>query len=322
MKRISFIVSGLLLLMWGCNNENAIKDKPLCPRNEYSRNGVDTVKVYTYKATMGKIDPSSRKLVEVYKYDSLGNVVYYRGNNPLFSSFNSLSLDKIKKASYLSDLKTEDISVHFEYIDTTLLKIMLFNKEGRYFARIQHSVSPSCIEDSIYVNRALTLINRTMLNKEGKDSVIYEYTYSNDRENLESKSEYFYSQLEDGTHRTHILIQYKGSFYEKDKKMQKTEVACNTRFDEKGRPIYQYQTMEGLQDVVGHLTYSDDGLSTEIITNAKSTVFDEKYNYREVKNKYKNGLPKDELTYQDMTIEDSKKEYKYTFYPYSKSSVE
>lgn len=294
----------MALAALSCKNAAEVKEAPLCQRNEFSKNGVDSVREFTYTAKLGKIDPNTRKLYATYKYDSLGNLVYYKGGNPLvFIPY--VYVETIRDYYYTP--KTEPFTYKLDYVDTILNKIAVFDNNGDYIARIQHFESVGYKSDSIFVNNTLGFIKETFLNTDGKDSITISYKPSLKGIEIQERVENSYSHIEDGLERITTRITNKdGSVLIID---------SDVKFDERGRNVYAKTDF-----LEGTATFSDDGLLEEY--NRESHLLGKTEISREVIERYKNGLIKVKKEYSDRTIESGKKEYSYTFYPYSKAILE
>lgn len=294
----------MALAVISCKNKTEVKNAQLCQRNEFSKNGVDSVREYKYSAKMGKIDPSTKTLYATYKYDSLGNLVYFKGKDPLvFIPYEYVETIR----NYYYEPKTEPFTYKLDYTDTILNKIAVFDNSGDYIARIQHFDSDGYKSDSIFVNNHLEFIKESYLNTEGKDSLIISYKTSPKGMIIENREEHLYSRLENGLERREVKTTSKDG--------SQLNLYFDVKSDEKGRMVY------GESDwIVATATYSDNGLVEEY--NRETHLLGKTEISREVIERYKNGLIKVKKEYSDKTIESGKTDYSYSFYPYSKAILE
>lgn len=299
-----------ILVSCSSNTQKQNNLVPLCQRNVFSRNGVSVSRMYSYKAKEGELDLSSKTLYATCKYDSLGNLVYYKGKNTLtILAYNQIKA--IEDALY-SKPNRESITYKMEYKDTNLIKVVLFDEKGDYFARIECKKDKYHREDSVYVNNRLVHVRKSIFDVNGRDSLCLEYEGKSwgDVE-LSEQKEYSYSLLEDGTIRQTVVFYSKGYDYSSKKKFDKTTTVSDSKYDDKGRLIFLSTDDRITQSIV----YDESGLNYE-------NVFESKYGTNKRVGLYKtecfeNGLIKSQTTYQDKTILTEKTEYEYEFYPYS-----
>ena len=198
MKQISAILISLSFIFffaYSCKNPVSTKnvEKALCPRNVYSRNGVETVYYYNFEAKEGEVDPTSKKLDSVERYDSLGNVIYYKGGyypsvaGVDFSTFHyevSSELDLSWDAEYTYKL---------EYNDTVFVKASLFDGDGNYIARVEQFVKDNSVIDSVFVRDRLIYVRKAFKDVKGRDSLILSYDNKYDRDlSLAEEERYSY----------------------------------------------------------------------------------------------------------------------------------
>lgn len=312
MKRIFVLVMLLLLglTLCSCNSDSSLKKEvqTLCPRNVFSRNGVDTVYHYSFDTKEGEVDMSSKKLYSIEQYDSLGNVIYYKGG--YYPAIKGLDI-----VTYHYEIRDElnlpwntTYTYKMEYRDSSLLKASMFDDNGKYVARIEKYVKDNVVEDSVYVRDRLIYVQHIVKDIEGRDSISrsYDNKYGNQLKLAEEKKSK-YSQ--NGNVLREDFIRKSRSFlYEYDHKYDTSEGHYELSYDGIGRLIKS--------DYGGYVTtytYDDKGNTIETITYS---------DYRKtktlVKNDfYENGLTKSSYTFADMTICESYSEYEYVFYPYS-----
>ena len=276
----------------------------LCPRNVYSRNGVVAVCRYSYSTKEGIIDTSSKILDTIEKYDSLGNVIYYKG--PHYPK-----IDGVDFFDYHYEIRDElDLSwdatytYKMEYNDTVFTKASLFDDEGKYIARIEQCVEGNRVADSIYIRNSVIYVRHTFRDKEGRDSL--KISYDNEG----------YQELSFAEEEKHIYRMV-GNVLIDDRIIKSRDLFFNIN--------HKYTTSKGH----GELTYDADGrlvkqvygkLRTELKYDERGfvteSILSDEYNNSKTLTKseyYDNGLLKNSYRYADMTICESYIVYEYTY---------
>lgn len=282
--------------------------RALCPRNVYSRNGVDSVYHYTFDTKEGEVDMTSKRLYSVEQYDSLGNVIYFKGGHfPAIIGFDI--------ATYHYEIRDElnlpwntTYTYKMEYKDSTLIKASMFDDNGKYIARIEEYVKDNMVEDSVYVRDRLIYVKHIVKDKDGRDSISlsYDNKYGSQLKLAEEKKSKY--SMNNNVLREDFVLKSRSFLYEYDHKYEKTEGIYELTYDERGQLIKS--------DYGGYVTsyvYDEKGNNIECTTYS---------DYRKTKTLYKsdfndNGLTKNSFTFADMTICESYSEYEYVFYPYS-----
>ena len=316
MKHSVFTISLLFILglsMFSCKSNISKEDtQALCPRNVYSRNGVETMYHYSFDTKEGVVDELSKKLFAVEKYDSLGNLIYYKGEH--FPSL--LGVDIV---TYHYDIREEldlpwstKYTYKMEYLDTIFTKASLFDDEGKYIARIEQHSKGNVVEDSVYVRDRLIFVSHIFKDTEGRDSVVLAYDNEFGK-NLKLKEEERNTYVKNDTVLTQYYIRKSRDFlYNYNHKYETTKGVYVNTYNKKG------QLLKG--DYGGYVTtytYDDRGFQVESVSSSdyRKTKHLSKNTY------YDNGLLKNSYGYADMTICESYSEYEYDFYPYSKSKI-
>ena len=299
----------VITLINACAQPKPVQSIPLCDRNEYSRNGVACEMVYQYTATNGEFDLSSKTLYSTEKYDSLGNVIYYKGkDSPLCVSYAHYSA--IRNALY--EHKNDMFTYKMEYKDTVLTKVALFNESGEYFARIEHFIAGNEVTDSAYVLNRLVFVQKTFLDKQGRDSLRLTYNTENSmRVELAEKEESSYTDTEKGVQKETCIQYSRGYDYSRTHKFEKRTSTIERRFDEKGRLIYLNINGRSIQSI----TFDESGLKSECVAERRYSNEQTKSLY--VTERYENGLRNMETLYADMTIPQRKTVHEYEFFTYS-----
>lgn len=313
MKTKFLFLSSMLIVLavMSCKNATEVNEVPLCQRNVFSKNGVDTVKVYKYEGKMGEIDFNSKHLDEILVFDSLGNVVFYEGDG---SDFFKPSSYCYEIGAYLERYLDRRFVLKPEYSDTSLIKVSVFEKSGEYIARIEHVETAIEKNDKIYVKDLQIFENKVLLDRNGRDSICYVYKLHKGKLQLEEKTENKYAVLEDGTERNSWISYYRDIF--NPSKFETITGFLEELRDEKGRRV----SLNASDKLKGSFSYSEDGLFEEEIFQ---NLFEGKNKTDKwVSQYYKNGLLKIKTKYSDMTIASEQIEYEYSFYPYSKAILE
>ena len=137
-------------MAFSCNNSPKSNggSPARCQRNVYSKNGVETVYHYSYNTKEGVVDESSKYLYYMQKYDSLGNLVYYKGKY-------YPSLQDVDVSTYHYEIRNElDLSwdakytYKMEYNDTVFTKVLHGMAED---------IPADCLGDVLHKLRAVAL---------------------------------------------------------------------------------------------------------------------------------------------------------------------
>lgn len=318
MKQISAILISLSFIFffaYSCKNPVSTKnvEKALCPRNVYSRNGVETVYYYNFEAKEGEVDPTSKKLYSVERYDSLGNVIYYKGGYYPSVAGVDFSTFHYEVRSELDLSWDAEYTYKLEYNDTVFVKASLFDGDGNYIARVEQFVKDNSVIDSVFVRDRLIYVRKAFKDVKGRDSLILSYDNKYDRD-LSLAEEERYSYVTSGNSvRTDYVRKSRDFDYKRTHKFETTKGSYETHYNESG------QLIKGdYGGIWTSYTYDERGFNIESITGN---------DYRKTKTLYKstfydNGLYKNGYTYADMTVCTSYSEFEYTFYPYSQAVLE
>ena len=253
MEKIIVNSISLLLLsasIFSCVRNRATNEtNSLCPRNVYSRNGVDSVMTYSFSTKEGQIDRNSKTLYSIERFDSLGNLIYYKGKD-----YPSVFDDAISDCHYqiirVLDIGYDAISVYkIEYSDTVMMNAAYFNTDGKYVARIEHKKKDNQVTDSVFVYGRLCYVSLRYLDTQGRDSLRYEYDdeYSSKLE-LASQSNRTYEQLNDSTIRDYRKMKHREFQFRKNHKYYESSFYIDNRdshyeYDERGllQREFEYQ---------------------------------------------------------------------------------
>lgn len=313
MKRSLILPLFLLLASNACNqNASSHIHKELCPRNEYSQNGVQTVRRYDYSSKNGEIDLSSRSLYYTEQYDSLGNLIYYKGkDSPASVIYNYKSA--IRDEMDYNPHKNDTFTYKMFYNDTTLIRTSLFDEAGEYFAKIEHFENPEYVSDSVYYKNRLVYVRSVIKDSFGRDSIECEYNnkYSILKLELDSEKLHSYTLLEDGILRDNIVIRSRGYDYSSTHRFHSSTMVSETKNDENGYLIYY--SING--NIIINITYDKEYLYSESIQTETYSNSHRQLKY--TTERYPNLLIKEQNTYDDLTIFSSRSEYEYDYYPYS-----
>ena len=307
---VLLILLGLIVI--SCNNQPSSKaESPsLCPRNEYSRNGVETVYHYEYKTKEGVVDEFSKKLSSIEKYDSLGNVIYYKGN--YYPNLHGVDI-----STYHYEVRREldlpwdsEYTYKMEYSDTVFVKASLFDGSGKYIARVEQHCDGNTVNDSVYVRDRLIYVRNKWKDVSGRDSLIVSYDNEYDRKLSLAEEERLSYTKSGNVEITNYVTKSRDFLYSLNHRYETSKKSYQSSYDEKGRLVKSdYGTIWAEQ------TYDERGFVVETITGNKNeknkTLYKATY--------YDNGLIKNSYGYADMTVCTSYSEYEYDFYPYSRT---
>ena len=295
--------------MFSCKNNANSKETVhmLCPRNIYSRNGVEIVYHYSYGTKEGEIDFSSKELYSIEKYDSLGNIIYYKGS--YYPSITDVAL-----STYHYEIRKEldlpwntTYTYKMEYQDTTFLKASLFDTEGTYIARIEKSIKENVVHDSVYVRDRLIYVKHIFKDVEGRDSLILSYDEYRRKITLVEEEQKVYSK-NGNTIREDYITKTKDIISRNPNKFDIRKGFSEFTYDEQGRVVAQNHGR-----IKRYAKYDERGFIVEsIIENdfeKSKSLYKSTY--------YNNGLLKNSSGYADMSILESYSEYEYNYYKYS-----
>ena len=318
MKKISFILLPFLYIIsfaFSCKSNVSSKndDRVLCPRNVYSRNGVETVYSYSYEAKEGEVDPTSKTLSSVEKYDSLGNVIYYKGR--YYPSVKGVDL-----STYHNEVRSEldlswntEYTYKLEYSDTVFVKASIFDSDGNYIARVEQIADGGVVNDSVYVRDRLIYVRKSFKDVKGRDSLILSFDNEYDRDLSLSEEERCSYITSGSVERTDYVRKSRDFFYQRNHKYETTKGSYERQYNERG------QIIKGdYGGIWTSYTYDERGFNVETITgnDYRKTKTLQKATY------YDNGLCKNNYSYADMTVCTSYSEFEYSFYPYSPAILE
>lgn len=308
MKSINFrLLFSILLFAASCSPKTPVQ---LCQRNDYSRNGVKSVKAYTFRASNGDVDLTSKRYDYIEQFDSLGNIIYANGEHlsgDIIAHYDA----RIENFCYKKFLLTYKP----EYKDTLLVKTSVFDEDGSYIARIDHFEDHSCTIDSLYMT-TIQSVTMSLRDSRGRDSVsvIYSKRYGGTME-LESRHEYSYTQLENGL--TRLVLKMKTRDEQKKGKYDERILRRDEEYNENGqivRALYELGVTKGV------ITYEYDD-NRLIAERFDGQSFFGKTNTAKIIEYQDNGLIKSISNYVDGTVLKSKTVFEYEYYPYSQYYV-
>lgn len=277
----------------------------------YRKNRVKEAVKYSFGTKEGEVDRSTKEWISTTRFDSLGNVVYFKGKEePELENFYNFNHDIRDELN----LDWHSVLVYkMEYVkDTCLYKTAVFNDKGMYVAKIEHFATPNSIVDSVYVYNALCYVKRIDYDSLGRKSleVIHDNLYTSDL-SLKSRSSWKYSTIDEHTVRINYDDEYRDIFDPTQSKYRSVSSQFDRKYNDAGRIIYQI-------DESGHdeyfSTYNKDGFKIEYIhknTNPDS-IF--KGSKRFTTTYYNNNLIRSKSVYSDMAILTSYSEYEYKYY--------
>lgn len=189
----TLLVLGMMASLYGCNKTEKLN---LCQRNIYSRNDVDTCFTYAYEVKDGVLDTTKTKLEHVEVYDSLGNCIYSH-HNP-----SSWDMYMIELEAY-DDSRQKDYSYRYQYNDTTLTAIVLYDQNGKNMGRHTITKSKKQTIDSIFdEDKGLCFIAEKYVDVKGNDSLEYRYTYKRGKKTLRDSEKSIVRDLGEGQSET------------------------------------------------------------------------------------------------------------------------
>ena len=307
-----FLTLFLFCLLTGISCKNAKTNNEtdlLCQRNVYSRNGVESVLTYDFSIIENEIDLQSKKLHSIERYDSLGNLIYYKGESypyHLYEAFGA-SHDAILEGLGLP-LYSGIISTYkFDYSDSTLRAIAYINEKGDCPARVVHKEDDSSLIDSVFIHDQLYYVHQILKDTRGRDSVdiTYDRKYTVDMI-LESEIRSTYTQINDTTERE--CYSYKDrddDFGATNRKYNTSSDFVDRFYDSHGRMV-GYTTSDGGSRI---LSYGKFGLESNEIRSPFLGNILTIYEYD------RRGLLMKETTMDNSILQDYN-EYEYSFYPY------
>ena len=321
MKRIATVLMlAMLVVFASCKEERKTNTNVpvLCDRNEYSRNGVDSVYEYRYSTKDGVIDSSSKVLYSVRQYDSLGSVIYYKGKgSPIIPRIHDFIhchlriMDEYCKSQGTlpySETAMKFVSTYkFDYIDTLLTKISYFNSDGDYYARIDHFDNGKSVADSLYINGKLSYALLQFYDEQGRDSLWLRYD-----DEVSSNLSFLwqvgfsYEQLNDSIVREYRRQKYRGWDYKKTHRYQTSSSYNDVTYNDEGKMVY---AINKTGDSYSRYSYDSRGFKTESVSVSGYLKTKDRsvFEYNDY------GLLLREYEYVDMTVLDEVIEYKYTY---------
>lgn len=305
-----FLFVGILLL--ACTGSpSKTRQKQLCPRNEFSQNGVKKVTVCEYNASNGIINEDSRTILYTQEYDSLGNVVSIKKGMSIPDDL--VHINSVIESARIN--KEGGSLFQFEYKDTVLAKILVFDADGTYRVRVEHFESPAQSIDSIYFNNYLEAVDVTIFDASGRDSLGLAYNRKHSRGvELDSKTEYTYQTLDDGTKRVEYVMRWKGDDFSRTQKFAETISHHDEVYDDSGRLI---KTLTNGRNSSGVFTYSYDDANHITKKEYKGKSYLGTFNISQIYEYTPTGLLKSESTISDGSVLTRQIRYEYEFYPYS-----
>lgn len=312
MKHLVLLFLFVILIFPSCNIAPVASLSPsLCQRNVYSRNGVDSVLTYEYNAKEGVIDMSSKTLQSLVRYDSLGNITYYRGKYyPSIVDFADFVYHYEIRDEL--DLPWDMVySYKMDYTDSTLNKASVFDESGRYIARIEESRHGNKVEDSVYVSNKVIYVRHIFKDTEMRDSVTVSYDNNYSRQLSLAEEEKSSFRKEGNTVYEKSIYKSRDIFFRQNHKYESHSSEYATTYDDYGRVIKIVNLRDGGTTVYNR---NENGQILETTTEMSYGNYLYKHEY------YENGLEKCSYRYQDGNVLLSYTEYEYSFHPYSKSN--
>lgn len=303
-SRLLFVI---LLFATSCSPKSPVQ---LCQRNDYSRNGVKSVRAYTFRAVNGEVDLSSKRYDYIEQFDSLGNIIYAKGerlSGDIFAYYDG-RIEHICYKKFLLTYKPE-------YKDTLLVNTSVFDEDGSYIARIDHFENQSCTIDSLYMT-TIQSASMTLRDSCGRDSVsvIYSKRYGGTME-LERRDEYSYTQLENGL--TRFVQKMKTRDDQKKGKYNERILRRDEEYNENNQLVRAHYEFGVTKGVITY-EYDDNRLIAERFDGQS---FFGKTSTAKIIEYQDNGLIKSISEYVDGTVLNRKTVFEYDYYPYSQYYV-